>query len=319
MRVLVAYDGSASAQQACALVAGLEWPAGSDLVVLSVFQPYPLGTGMPSEILDSATADLILSEERSTAEAVARDGAERSSTPSAAVSSEVGEGRPADAILAASLKQASDLLVVGTRGLGPFQSAVLGSVSAELVDHASCPVLVARGTSIARVILADDGSAAAAAAASLLVDWPIFADSTIRVESVVELHPGLIDRIGSRTHPAREAAQRALEHALEATSVRAHQTAARLRAAGRRVEVDVRQGDPAHAVVQAATDWPADLIVLGGRGHSGLPHFLLGTVGRRVVQHAHCSVLIARASGDGSPMSGTDEVVARSPRSEAGS
>ena len=304
MRVVIAYDGSASAGQACALVAGLDWPPGSELVVLSAFQPFLPGGGMPGEIIDPATADLIFNDERATAEATARDGAQRASHPGASIAWEVSEGRPADAILKATRKHTPDLVVVGTRGLGPFRSALLGSVSTELVDHASCPVLVVRTTSIARVILADDGSPAARAAVSLVIDWPVFRDSTIRVVSVAELDDHLMDRMASHAQLGGEAAQRVIERALEGTAVVADQTAARLRAAGRRVEVDVRRGDPAHGVVQAATEWPADLVVLGSRGHAGVEHLHLGSVGRRVLHHVPCSVLVAHAPGSRSPAAG---------------
>ena len=37
-----------------------------------------------------------------------------------------------------------DLIVVGSRGLGPAKGALLGSVSSEIVQKADRPVLVAR-------------------------------------------------------------------------------------------------------------------------------------------------------------------------------
>jgi nucleotide-binding universal stress UspA family protein len=50
------------------------------------------------------------------------------------------QGQAADVLLA----QASDatLIVVGRRGLGGFRSLLLGSVSQQVVQHASCPVVV---------------------------------------------------------------------------------------------------------------------------------------------------------------------------------
>jgi len=50
------------------------------------------------------------------------------------------EGRPANTLLEAARK--ADLLVVGTRGHGPFAALLLGSVSQQCVTHAPCPVVV---------------------------------------------------------------------------------------------------------------------------------------------------------------------------------
>ena len=48
------------------------------------------------------------------------------------------------------------------------------------------------------------------------------------------------------------------------------------------------------AIVQAAISHDIDLIILGSRGLSGFKKLLIGSVSSAVVNHAHCSVLVAR-------------------------
>ena len=45
-----------------------------------------------------------------------------------------------------------------------------------------------------------------------------------------------------------------------------------------------------------AESLPADLIVMGTRGLTGLKHVLLGSVAERVVRTAPCSVLTVKAA-----------------------
>ena len=49
---------------------------------------------------------------------------------------------PALAIVEAATESEADAIVCGTRGLGSLQSALIGSVSKELVHHAHVPVIV---------------------------------------------------------------------------------------------------------------------------------------------------------------------------------
>jgi nucleotide-binding universal stress UspA family protein len=46
--------------------------------------------------------------------------------------------------------------------------------------------------------------------------------------------------------------------------------------------------------MKAASREHADLIVMGAKGLGAIARFLLGSVSTRVVQHAHCSVLVVR-------------------------
>jgi len=57
---------------------------------------------------------------------------------------ELLEGSPAEVVLDLARSRDVDLIVVGSRGLGPTKGALLGSVSSEIVQRADRPVLVAR-------------------------------------------------------------------------------------------------------------------------------------------------------------------------------
>jgi nucleotide-binding universal stress UspA family protein len=67
---------------------------------------------------------------------------------------------------------------------------------------------------------------------------------------------------------------------------------ARVREAGVASESTLLVGRPDTEIVTHAQKTGADLIVMGTHGRSGLGHVLLGSVAERVVQHAHCPVLI---------------------------
>ncbi|NUO53699.1 MAG: universal stress protein, partial [Polyangiaceae bacterium] len=57
--------------------------------------------------------------------------------------------------------------------------------------------------------------------------------------------------------------------------------------------VDTRVGTPWASICEAAKECNADLIVIGSHGYGGLDR-LLGTTAAKVVNHAECSVLVAR-------------------------
>jgi nucleotide-binding universal stress UspA family protein len=65
--------------------------------------------------------------------------------------------------------------------------------------------------------------------------------------------------------------------------------------AGAEVQVYVAVGRAHAEVVRAAERLLADLLVIGSHGRSGIARVLLGGVASRVVRHAHCPVLVARA------------------------
>lgn len=58
--------------------------------------------------------------------------------------SELLEGSPAEAIVNVATSHQSDVIILGSRGLGRLAGALLGSTSQKVIAHAPCPVLVVR-------------------------------------------------------------------------------------------------------------------------------------------------------------------------------
>ena len=65
-----------------------------------------------------------------------------------------------------------------------------------------------------------------------------------------------------------------------------------------RVSVDVRLGNAADELVEAAGSDPSTVIVMASHGRSGFGRALLGSVANRVVQATHVPVFVVRASSD---------------------
>ncbi|GLY26442.1 universal stress protein [Micromonospora sp. NBRC 101691] len=129
--VLVGLDGSELAELAVGQAAEEAARQGVPLVLAHVVAP----DGRPEDSAgDEQGADRLLATAVATV---------RQRHPDLAVAERVlRAAEPASALVEASADAA--LVVVGSRGRGGFAGLLLGSVSQALVQHARCPVLVAR-------------------------------------------------------------------------------------------------------------------------------------------------------------------------------
>ena len=57
----------------------------------------------------------------------------------------------------------------------------------------------------------------------------------------------------------------------------------------------VQVGKPASEILKAATEWPADVIVIGSHGRGGVQRALLGSVAEAVMRRSPCPVLVIKA------------------------
>jgi nucleotide-binding universal stress UspA family protein len=134
--IVVGYDGSDAARRALVRAGELAAPGGEVLVVTAARPPVAdaFGDAMdePSSHGDAAT---LLAE----AEALLRR-----ANDDVVVATLAESGDPADALIRAAEDAAADLIVVGARGRDYVTRTLLGSVTKNLVTHASCDVLVTR-------------------------------------------------------------------------------------------------------------------------------------------------------------------------------
>jgi nucleotide-binding universal stress UspA family protein len=140
-RILVAVDGGHHARQAALTAAALARELGSTMTLLTVYHEPPGYSGEPdySETLEAALgrARAILEAEEAAVQTAGGPIVEKEA---------LGGAQPESTILSAAASGQYDLLVMGTRGLGRLQSALLGSVSAQVAAHSPIPVLIVRGT-----------------------------------------------------------------------------------------------------------------------------------------------------------------------------
>jgi nucleotide-binding universal stress UspA family protein len=136
--ILVGSDGSNAAQEAVEAAMQLTHAFGSDLTVLNVFEALETYTGVPTDDLDP---DVYAERVRTVVAKRAQCAAEEVEVPYQ-VTQQVGH--PAQTLVQTADKDQADLIVVGSRGLGPFKSLLLGSVSDRVLHHAHCPVLIVR-------------------------------------------------------------------------------------------------------------------------------------------------------------------------------
>ena len=297
MRILLATDGSRAADQARDLVAALPWREGGRVRIVSVAPTRADLLGVPWTVDVQPDADKIEDESlRVHREALATAEREiRSARSDVGIEAILVRGRPASVIVDEARDMPADLVVVGHRGHGPWESMLLGSVSSEVVDHAPCPVLVARDERLGPIVFADDGSPGARLAESVLTRWPMFAGLPITVVTVAQdgfpyaaalapmAYPGVIEQYAESSHELERLARE------ENTAA-----AGRLRKAGFVATDFLREGDPAHEIVSIAKERNAGLIIVGSRGQTGLRRLVLGSVARNVLLHAPCSVLVVR-------------------------
>lgn len=137
-KILLALDGSEHGIRAAQMAGDLARAMNSAyLRIIVVYDPIPPYLGEPN-LQHAIDARLV------NANAILAEGVKVVGDVPAEIHTELIEGSSAEAIINVAVTRHSDVIVMGSRGLGRIAGAVLGSTSQKVVAHAPCPVLIVR-------------------------------------------------------------------------------------------------------------------------------------------------------------------------------
>jgi nucleotide-binding universal stress UspA family protein len=203
------------------------------------------------------------------------------------VSKHLVVGNPAEQIIALAEQSQADLIVIGTRGLGPIKERLVGSVAHRVLSFAHGAKLILPGPlkALAHILLPLQGPHDAEQAIRFLQQQPLREPATLSLLTVLP-----------QTRPPwpvdTASAQQMEVHALERARKFLEDSAGRLTAMGYEARVTATLGTPVEAILQQATAANADLIMLGSRGRHGVARLVLGSVSHAILHQATYPLLI---------------------------
>jgi nucleotide-binding universal stress UspA family protein len=194
---------------------------------------------------------------------------------------------PAAFILDSATTVKPDLIAVGTHDHSRMREVFVGSVSHQVLLHATVPTLIVKGKArlVARILLAVEDPEDAVRLQQWLTSHPFKNPVAVTILSVVPslamVEPNVMVGFTSWSEEQNRQARQIV-----------HDTAQALASPHFMVSSDVRLGDPVTTVCEVGTSY--DLIVVGSHGRKGFDRFLLGSVSHGIVHRAGCSVLVLR-------------------------
>lgn len=288
MRILVAVDGSDESFHALRALGHLT--RAEKLTVLNALDvpslAYPMG-GEPRVMEDFSLS--IQQAMREDSERLLNRIASLLPINTGPVSRQIETDTPAEAILAAAEKEKADLIVLGSRGLGPVKELLLGSVSHRVATHALCPTLIVNRPmrSLHRVLMAVQGPEDAAVLTKFLAAKPFKETAEITVVTVLPAAQPLFP-------PGFAKIDELIEKSVVEGRAFVEDTASALSKLQYSAKGYILIGAPALAILQEAEASGPDLILMGSHGRRGVTRFLLGSVSHAVLHRAPCPLLIVR-------------------------
>ncbi|MHC9553190.1 universal stress protein [Corynebacterium diphtheriae] len=288
--VVVAVDGSEASQNAVRWAANTANKRGVPLrLAASYTMPqflYAEGMVPPQELFDelqSETMDMI-----EAARVVAHEVA-----PDIKIGYVIAEGSPIDMLL--DMSSDVTMIVMGSRGLGGLSGMVMGSVSAAVVSHADCPVVVVRSDNhvtetnkYGPVVVGVDGSDVSQRATEFA-----FEEAQARGAKLVAIHTWMDMQVQASLAGLAAAQQEWEIIEKEQTTLLKDRLQPLLeRFPDVEVEMVITRDRPVRALEDCAHN--AQLLGVGSHGRGGFRGMLLGSTSRALLQSAPCPMVVVR-------------------------
>ncbi|MEW6162283.1 MAG: universal stress protein [Nitrospirota bacterium] len=265
-KLLVATDGSEFSESAIREAINLAKTCSSKLYAVSVVKTNPEFEAVMPQVV-----------EKDEKEAMEHLESIKSRASKEGVDCEIivhrGE-EPFQDIVNDAAKNQVDMIIIGTHGRTGLKRLMMGSVTAKVIGHAPCKVLVvpkdARVT-FEKILIATDGSIYSELASREAISIAKRTDSSLIALSVAKRDENL---------PAAKESVDMVRKVAEKEGIK--------------VEALTPKGLPFEAIVNIAKQKNAGLIVVGNHGRTGTERLLMGSVTERVIGHAKSAVLVVK-------------------------
>jgi nucleotide-binding universal stress UspA family protein len=147
------------------------------------------------------------------------------------------------------------------------------------------------------ILLAIDGSTFSHAAVDEVLNRPWPEESRFKIITIVEpFHPEYAGWHGNYVPVAMEAQKELVDAAQALLDQTVFQLSERF--SREQISAEIKEGHIKDEIIEIATSWPADLIIMGSHGRKGITKFLLGSVSEGVLASAPCSVEIVKIKSE---------------------
>ena len=136
-RILVAYDGSRQSQKALQWAVAMASKFDAEITTVTVVKP-PEFSPTISEI------DEFYTDAERHLEPILDTVRNFGLNNGLIIKTQILRGHPAESIVKYAYEDKSDVIIIGTRGMGGFRNLIIGSVAQKVVTYSKVPVLTVK-------------------------------------------------------------------------------------------------------------------------------------------------------------------------------